>query len=328
MTMRRSIWLLILPLVLAAHPLRALAQDDDDDAGDEGSADEGGGDEGGEEGGDEDGDDDDDDGGDGDEDDTTPPPATNVSALGAEVDADQGERTGIYPKLSWPLELIKRPLTAAKGQIEVNADLVMNLSKELAFKPAGLAPDIFYGATDKVSVGVEHGIGICFVGKDNGCAEVYNEFALALKYAFKQGPFNAAAYGAFQLAGLAGDGDIAFSARVGGIAHLRSGKVGATGAFIVNVPIDPRADKGNESFVLPVEGQIQASPQFAIRIILGFNGPFEGLSKAFQVPFGFGVLFALNRKIDIKGEFIWDNALGKGRTGDIRHGVIGANLRF
>jgi len=326
--MRRSIWLLILPLVLAAHPLRALAQDDDDDGGDEGSADEGGGDEGGDE-GDEDGDDDDGDGDDGgEEDDTTPPPATNVSALGAEVDADQGERTGIYPKLAWPLELIKRPLTAAKGMIEVNADLEMELSKGVAFKPVGLAPDVFFGATDKLSVGVQHGIGICFVGEKNGCAEVYNEFALAAKFAFKQGPFNAAAYGAFQLGGLAAGGDILFSANVGAIAHLRAGKVGATGAFIVNIPVDPRADAGNESFVLPVEGQIQASPQFAIRIILGFNGPFEGLSKAFKVPFGFGVLFALNRKVDIKGEFVWTNALGKGRTGDARHGVIGANLRF
>jgi len=85
-------------------------------------------------------------------------------------------------------------MTAAKGSLFVMAHLDINLSKDAAFKPVSLAPDIWYGATEKLSIGLTHsglassgfwggaGAGICLTGKDKGCADTYSNGGLQARY--------------------------------------------------------------------------------------------------------------------------------------------------
>src|SRR3954470_25033757 len=78
-------------------------------------------------------------------------------------------------------------LTLPKGRVLLDAFVEINLSTDQAFKPVSLSPDIWYGATDDVTVGLVHsGVGrsgfiggiadsLCLTGSDNGCSDVYNE---------------------------------------------------------------------------------------------------------------------------------------------------------
>lgn len=74
------------------------------------------------------------------------------------------------------------------------AHLDFNLSDGVAFEPVSLAPDLWYGASDKLSVGLAHsglavsgfwggaGTGLCFTGEDKGCVNTYSNAALQVRY--------------------------------------------------------------------------------------------------------------------------------------------------
>jgi hypothetical protein len=85
-------------------------------------------------------------------------------------------------------------MTLPAGRVLVEAFFEANLSKELVFKPFSIAPDIWYGVSDELTVGLVHsshgavgsfggaGAGLCLAGKDNGCAKVYNNIGIDARY--------------------------------------------------------------------------------------------------------------------------------------------------
>jgi len=85
-------------------------------------------------------------------------------------------------------------MTAPKGSLSIMAHLDVNLSKDAAFKPVSIAPDIWYGATEKLSVGLTHsalatsgfwggpGAGLCLTGEDNGCGNTLSNTGLQARY--------------------------------------------------------------------------------------------------------------------------------------------------
>jgi hypothetical protein len=85
-------------------------------------------------------------------------------------------------------------LTLPGGKVFLDAFLETSLSKGAAFKPVSLAPDVWYGVNDDLTVGLVHsgrgasglygsaGDGLCFTGKSNGCPKVYNNFGVDARY--------------------------------------------------------------------------------------------------------------------------------------------------
>ena len=47
----------------------------------------------------------------------------------------------------------------------------VNMSADAVGKPFSIAPDIYYGVSDKLSVGLTHDTGLCLAGEENGCAD-------------------------------------------------------------------------------------------------------------------------------------------------------------
>src|SRR5262249_32226978 len=80
------------------------------------------------------------------------------------------------------------PVTLPKSRLLLDAFFEANLSSDATFKPFSVSPDIWYGATDELTVGLVHSsvggsgfIGgadnsLCLAGKDNGCADLYRGF--------------------------------------------------------------------------------------------------------------------------------------------------------
>lgn len=85
-------------------------------------------------------------------------------------------------------------LALPQGGILLDAFLEANLSKSAAFKPVSLSPDLWYGATDELTLGLVHssvgatgflgGVGdsLCLVGKSDGCAHFYQDVGLDARY--------------------------------------------------------------------------------------------------------------------------------------------------
>ncbi len=85
-------------------------------------------------------------------------------------------------------------LTLPGGKLFLDAFLETSLSKDAAFKPVSLAPDLWYGISDDLTLGLVHsgrgatgifggvGDGVCFTGKDNGCPKIYNNLGVDGRY--------------------------------------------------------------------------------------------------------------------------------------------------
>jgi hypothetical protein len=85
-------------------------------------------------------------------------------------------------------------LALPEGALVIDAFLEANLSKSQSFKPVSLSPDIWYGATDELTLGLVHssvgatgflgGVGdsLCLSGKSNGCAHFYQDVGLDARY--------------------------------------------------------------------------------------------------------------------------------------------------
>jgi hypothetical protein len=85
-------------------------------------------------------------------------------------------------------------LTLPAGKLTLDAFLEANLSKSVAFKPVSLSPDLWYGATDDITLGLVHssvgatgflgGVGdsLCLSGSSNGCAHFYDDVGADVRY--------------------------------------------------------------------------------------------------------------------------------------------------
>jgi hypothetical protein len=88
----------------------------------------------------------------------------------------------------------EQQLTLPGGKLFLDAFLEVSLSKDAAFKPVSLAPDLWYGINDDLTLGLVHstrgatgifgnaGDGICFTGKSNGCAKIYDNIGIDARY--------------------------------------------------------------------------------------------------------------------------------------------------
>jgi len=88
----------------------------------------------------------------------------------------------------------EQQLTLPGGKLFLNAFLELNLSKDFAFKPVSLAPDLWYGVNDDLTLGLVHstrgatgifgaaGDGICFTGESNGCRKIYDNLGFDARY--------------------------------------------------------------------------------------------------------------------------------------------------
>src|SRR5215510_14579538 len=96
-------------------------------------------------------------------------------------------------------------LTLPKDRLVLDAFIEANLSSDAVFKPFSISPDLWYGATDDITVGLVHsavgrsgiigaggavagaGNALCLAGTDNGCPDVYPGFGLDARYKLKTG---------------------------------------------------------------------------------------------------------------------------------------------
>jgi hypothetical protein len=172
-------------------------------------------------------------------------------------------------------------LPAKRGVVQAFLDI--NLSKELEGDPISLAPDIWYGVSDVLTVGLVHsnramvgylgipGDGICFTGEEGGCAKVYDQVGVDVRYHLKDmgaitiaadGGLFAMSFDPFQLA-----------VKLGAVARWTSGKLAADLAPSVLVGLTEREPEGGgmvvvenntEDFFLPATVYYEVIPKLSV----------------------------------------------------------------
>jgi len=215
-----------------------------------------------------------------------------------------------------PEQVVRRPLVLTHGMVELAVHAEANLSRKTNFEPLSLAPDLRYGVTDRLTIGLVHsnaavgfvgavGNGLCLGGaRPNAdpsmpavCAHLYNSTGLEGVYSLSAGasPWALAVRG---YAMVRGHGSTqAFGATSGAGARARWTK------DRLAVQLDPAlaidyTDGGDTELLLQfyANAQYQLSSRFAASAGAGYYGPVDEMGA---LPLTLGMLFAVDKNIDV-----------------------------
>lgn len=206
----------------------------------------------------------------------------------------------------WPLAVIERPLTLTRNMMELSGDTVrFDMSNDEFGQPLSLAPDLRYGVTNRLTLGIIHDVGVCVVG---GCG--YNDGGVELLASAYEGK-------ALSLAGFGRvTGNLTvMGATLGVMTRIRMGEMAvvfAPGLYIgIRGRRDTEAGGRAGGFEVPVQVQLQLGDRTMAYVTTGLtNGTFDDFGNTTKVPFGFGASLTLSSRLDLGGEFYIHNFVG------------------
>jgi hypothetical protein len=244
-------------------------------------------------------------------------------------------------------------LVVEKGKIQImGSTLNINLSSDAVGKPVFLAPSVYYGVNEKLSVGLTHdsgttmwtprpglrfttidilgtpvqvaaGAGICVTGEENGCPKVYDNIGLDAIYGIKAEKFSLAGHGGLDVFSF--DPAI-LQLRVGVLGrYMASDKIGIVFDPRIRIGLTER-DLNKEAIDIPVWFWYHASDKIAAYLHTGLNSTFENFGDNLIVPVGIGVNYNVNDKLMVGGDFHFVNLLGEGGDADFR--ILGLRAAY
>jgi hypothetical protein len=240
-------------------------------------------------------------------------------------------------RASWPSEIVRRPLTLARGMLEVSAPLGINLSSDRVGSPVFLSPSLRYGLTDRLMLGVRHVLGLCLNGESNGCPDVYNDLGVqavwqllrfrgadvALAVALDAAPidpFLLSAEGRILARWSAGPFALFLAPALNvGLTH-RGGP--AAKRVAVSLPLTTYAFgwleqlPGNTEYVtLPATVQVQVIPSMVVAGGAAVNGalsaPGGDFSDHYTIPLGMAVVVTPSAALDVGASLTFTNVFGR-----------------
>ena len=267
--------------------------------------------------------------------------ATSVATTGIALAQDAPPDGEAVPAPDGP-----PPLVLGKGKISIaGSTLNISLSADAAAEPIALAPSVWYGVKEKLTVGLTHdggatpwsprpallavyGLdlggnpeafpasgGICLTGSDNGCDDPYGNVGFDALYSLKHGKLSIAGHPALDIADFAPF-----------VLQLR---VGVLGRYLVNdkvsVVFDPRIELSltdrefsKDVIDLPVWGWYAVNTRLGAYVHTGIAGSFAGFGDVFRIPLQVGASFAINAKVTAGVDFAFANLVGRGGGFDDR----------
>jgi hypothetical protein len=236
----------------------------------------------------------------------------------------------------------EQQMTLPGSRFFVQAFFEASLSKDNAFKPFSLAPDLWYGVNDQITVGLVHsgrattglyggvGNGLCLAGEDNNCADVYANVGLDGRYHFyRSGGIT-----------LSGEGGLFAGPFDPFTAALKLGVVGRWQAGAVAVDLGPnfvglseREPEGDadvaigsnnkETVHLPITALYLLSSQIGLALQLGAVVPMQETGDLYTVGISLGGQYMLSDKMMIDLAF----SLPMLVKGDAYEGVDALDVR-
>jgi hypothetical protein len=230
-----------------------------------------------------------------------------------------------------PPRVEQPPLTLAKGKLLIaGSTLNVNLSSGAVGQPVSLAPSIWYGVDDRLTLGLTHdfgttpwtprprfrtittfdgirnplvetgGPGICVTGDDHGCSGIYDNVGVDGLYAL--------AHGALELAGHAGLDAGSFDP------FLLQLRLGVLGRYAVNerlaIVFDPRLrfglterDSNQELLDLPVWAWYAVDPRLAVYFHTGLGAELASFGDTYAIPLQVGGDYRLDARLTVGADF-------------------------
>jgi hypothetical protein len=229
----------------------------------------------------------------------------------------------------------------------IQAFLEISLSDGAVGKPVSVAPDIWYGVTDKITVGLIHSTraaagflgatddGLCLTGRSNGCEGFYSTAGLDARFHLKDGALSLAAQGGLFAIDL---NPVQLKLKVGALARWHKGKMAVDVAPAMFFGLTERETTGDdgqpqtnkELFTLPVTFLYSVAKKVAVAAQTGVLLPFEATGDTWSLPFSLGAQLAATDAIFVEAAFTLIRLAGGSDAGafDGRTFTLGGGYAF
>jgi hypothetical protein len=200
----------------------------------------------------------------------------------------------------------------------VRALLEINLSAEAALDPLSIAPDLWYGVSDRLTVGLVHsragttglmgGVGssLCLAG--DGCGDAYRNVAVDARYTLKPGPTVVAGTAGLVLRGL---DPFQLALKLGAVGRYRpapgsklaidfapSVLFGITErAGAVPVGMAPGGPPNKEVLVAPITALYALRPKLSLAAQVGVFLPIEDAADLYTLSLALGATYLISPQI-------------------------------
>ena len=213
---------------------------------------------------------------------------------------------GARARAAPPDDLVGADVVLARGQVEASLTYESNLSLRLEREPWSLAPDLFVGVTDRLTLGVVHsarglslidsGFGFCLA--EHGCREgVYDEVGLDSRWALVR-------RGGLALAGRARFVSRSFdpwkpSLRLGALVRYVHGRFAVVTDPQLQIGLVNR-DQGNRDWLrVPVWLEVQPFCHVMLAVRTGIEGELVTFADAFALPAALELVVRPHPHVDV-----------------------------
>lgn len=222
-----------------------------------------------------------------------------------------------------PAAAQEQQMTLPGGRFFVQGFAEVSLSKDAAFEPVSIAPDLWYGVSDLITVGLVHsgrastglyggaGNGLCLTGEEGGCPDVYANIGIDARYHFyRSGGMTLSAEGGL----FAGPFDPFTAAlKLGVVGRWQAGAIAVDVAPNLFVGLSERepeegvdvaiGSNNKETLNLPITALYLLSSQIGLALQLGAVVPLQETGDLYTVGVSLGGQYMLSSQMMIDAAF-------------------------
>ena len=214
----------------------------------------------------------------------------------------------------------ERQMTLPMGRALVETFAEISLSQDDVGQPISLAPDIWYGVSEILTIGLvnsgrgatgllgDTGNGLCLTGSDNECPKVYNSVGVDGRYHFyRKGEITAAADGGLYARSI---DPFALALKFGAVGRWQEDKLAVEIDPSLFVGLTQRNVGYKENFFLPMTALYELSPKLGLAGQLGIGLPFENTGDTYQVGISIGAQYTVSDQLFADAAFSLPALLG------------------
>jgi hypothetical protein len=233
-------------------------------------------------------------------------PAIAIAVLAAAIPSRADADGPAVAAPGGPDDIVGRDVVLPRDGGEAAAALELNLTVRYELEPASVAPDVWYGATDKLTVGIVHsaralgvlrtGGGLCVRDSAHGCPRAYDNVGVDARYALRRGWLAIAARARFAATSF---DPFKPSIRPGALIRLHRGRFAIVADPHLQLGLTNR-DLGNRDWLrIPLWFAIQPARRIALAVRMGLDGELATFGDTFALPFGLDVTVRISRRIEL-----------------------------
>jgi hypothetical protein len=208
-----------------------------------------------------------------------------------------------------PDDLVARPLVLADGQLAVDASVEASLAPGRFAQPLSLAPDAWWGATPRLTVGVitSHraldeiaaGGGLCLRDTTHTCVATFEDVAVDARWSWRAGALAIAPRGRLLLRALS---PLKPAITVGALIRWQAGRFAVIADPFLQLGIANR-DQGNRAQLwLPLWLAIQPTCRWRVALHTGVHGELAVFGDAWRAPLALAVTARATDEVDVSVE--------------------------